>query len=64
MKPKIGYWVKFRATTKSGRHTAIRKIIALERAIGVRFESWNPFWVGAFAGDKILKIGKTKESVK
>lgn len=51
---KVGDSVKFSVTTRGGRQTATRKIVANDNGIlYVRFNGWPKFELGVFPGDKI-----------
>lgn len=60
-KIEIGDTVKFTVTARrEGKTTATRKVVALHPTwgVGVKFDGFNPFWVGYAKGDKVTLVEK------
>lgn len=54
---KVGDTVEITTTSRSGRKTVRRKVVALGQfGVGVRYDGWNPYWVGWDRRDKVKKV--------
>lgn len=74
---KVGDTITFTCTTRgSGTRKAKRKVVAIRQDeigdwrmgtrtwIGVRYDGWNPFWLGAYKTDQIHSVEKAPKGVK